>query len=105
MDKNEWNIKIGFNNVTATTGTLPGQCYSYEIYTNDDSIYVDEDEVATAASYRVPQNTISERIIPCKTISVLGVGGNGLAEIKAIPLLPNGAITDDEVYATIAPVK
>ena len=104
-DNNEWNDKIGFNNAAAVTITLPGRCYSYEIYSNDDAIYVAEDEVATASSYRIPQNTISERIIPCNTISILGVGGAGLAEVKAIPLLPTGAITDAEVYATRAPVK
>lgn len=103
-NKNEDNEKIGFNNVTATTVTLQGRCFSYEIYTNDDSIYVAEDEEATAASYRIPQNTISERIIPCNSISVLGVSGSGLAEVKLIPM-ENWAITDQEVMDTRSPVK
>ncbi len=103
-DKNEENEKISFNNVTATTRTLPGRFLSYEIYSNDDAIYVAEDEDATVGSYRIPKDVISERIIPCNSISVLGVSGTGLAEVKFIPM-ENWAITDQEVMDTRAPVK
>jgi len=104
MEKNEANIKIGFNAATSTAVALPGRCFSYEIYSNDDSIYVDEDEDATVGSYRVPKDTISERIVPCTTISVLGVSGAGLAEVKAVPM-ENWAITDQAVMDVRAPVK
>lgn len=103
-NKNEDNEKISFNNTTATTRTLQGRCFSYEIFSNDGAIYVAEDEDATIGSYRIPKDVISERIIPCNSISVLGVSGAGLAEIKLIPM-ENWAISDQEVMDVRAPVK
>ena len=103
-NKNEDNEKVAFNNATATAVTLQGRCFSYEIYSEDDDIYVAEDEVATSASYRIPQNTISERLIPCNSISVLGVSGSGDAIIKLVPM-ENWAITDQAVMDVRLPMR
>lgn len=103
-NKNADNEKISFNNSSAVPVTLQGRCFAYEIYSEDDDIYVAEDGVATSSSYRVPQNTISERVIPCNTISVLGVSGSGTAYIKLIPM-ENWAITDQAVMDVRMPKR
>lgn len=90
------NYKIIFNALTPTTLTMDHQCYSYEIRTDDDDIYVAENEDATVGSFRIRMGHTSERIVPCEQVSVLGVSGGGLAELKTVVL--HQGISDDRVY-------
>lgn len=78
--------KISFNALTATTLSMDHRCYSYEIRSDDDDIFVAENEDASMASFRILRSHTSERIIPCQQVSVLGVSGVGLAELKTVVL-------------------
>lgn len=105
----ERNYKVGFDNVTPVTITFDEKCSAYEIHTEDDAIYVKEDATSIAAltfplNYRIPQNVIAERAIACRSITVLGVSGSGLVEIKTIPMAFN-TISEEEVFNTRAPVR
>ena len=97
--------KLSFNALNATYCVLDYRCYSYEIRSDDNDYYVEEgqDEVrlATMASFRIPKGHTSERIIPCKYISVLGVSGSGLCEIKTVPF--DQGISDTQVIVTRIP--
>lgn len=90
------NYKGSFNIVSPTTITFDHQCYSYEIRSDDGDYYVEENEVATVGSFRIRQGHTSERIIPCQFISILGVSGVGLCEIKTVVL--HQGISDERVY-------
>lgn len=97
--------KLAFNPINSTYCVLDFRCYSYEIRSDDNDYYVQEGEnelvPATMASFRIPKGHTSERIIPCKYISVKGVSGNGLCEIKTVPL--DQGICDNDVIATRRP--
>ena len=81
---NHENFKGAFDAITPVTITFTHRIIHATIWSEVNDIYIEWDEIADGTKFKIPQDTIYVVSVPCKFISIIGVGGAGTYECMAV---------------------